>query len=976
MYIRGSNVKRLSLIKMIIALFIFTGLIPMLGVGIFTLNTAESELHKKVVLHNELYLSTVHDRLGEYFGAQKQEIEFISHLDSLLLFVEKFNNGETDYVLKSYIDELLRDKVKTSQFSLGYVTDENGVVIAASEAYFIGASLSDRNYIKKSFDGEINYSDLFYSDVSNTVVMPLSAPVYSSTSNQIEGTINFLFEVENINAIVHNGINLLGETGDSYLVNSEGILYSNTVLDPALEPLVDKIDTETVNALDELIKENVLNEIVTNIVVDYRNERVISSGMPVLFGDSIAGLVVEIDEVEALASIRSFRNIIYILLAVVSIVGIALSATIIINILKPINKISEISLKVSKGNNNVDLEELLKRDDELGKLAKAFSEVVLSNKAKAEMISSIARGKIDNLEIPKDTIDDVYISINQMIENFNIYAKGMLELSDKLTYGQLDERVNSENLPGIFGELAENTNNIINVLTNIIDILPIPIYSIDDQLKINFINKSGAIMGGTDKESAKASKCYELFETDMYNTDSCTVKKAFETSQQSSSLVNLKTNGTKRRCDLTSTPLFSDNEVVGTIEHFIDQTDVLNTQDRLKKQAEYQKLEVEQLVENIEKLSKGNFSLDFKDFDYDEDTEDVHNVFDNINQNLSESVKSISSYIGEISEVLSSLSNNDLDLEVNREYVGEFDNIKVALNKIIGSFNEVIKNIYNVSSNVSQSSVQMSMGAQSVSSGVTEQAASIEEISATITEVSAQVNENANMVKKVKDIAGTVEEKSRISDGQMTELNEAMNEISNASRDIQKVLKLIEDIAFQTNILSLNAAVEAARAGQHGKGFAVIAEDVRALALKSASAADETNNLVDAIISRINTGRSIADVTTESLKEILESAKLTTELSQKVANATNEQATAISQIDLSVNQISEVVQSTSINTHESAETSKQLSEKASELLKISSEFKIKDLEIEEIKFSPRQDLSSNKKENSEIVIDLFDNFDF
>jgi methyl-accepting chemotaxis protein len=205
----------------------------------------------------------------------------------------------------------------------------------------------------------------------------------------------------------------------------------------------------------------------------------------------------------------------------------------------------------------------------------------------------------------------------------------------------------------------------------------------------------------------------------------------------------------------------------------------------------------------------------------------------------------------------------------------------------------------------------------------------------------------------------------------------SMKEVQKSTQSIQKVLKMINDIAFQTNILSLNAAVEAARAGQHGKGFAVIAEDVRNLALKSATAADETTDMLDSIVSQINDSVTYANETAETLKGIVDSSKESVKKSSEVATASNEQASAIGQITLSLDQISQVVQTTSAAAQRGAQTSKELSGRARQLLDAVGDFKLKDESItKELKKEPQSSAviykEPAKKKDDEVIIDLDD----
>lgn len=238
-------------------------------------------------------------------------------------------------------------------------------------------------------------------------------------------------------------------------------------------------------------------------------------------------------------------------------------------------------------------------------------------------------------------------------------------------------------------------------------------------------------------------------------------------------------------------------------------------------------------------------------------------------------------------------------------------------------------------------STQVSSGAQALSQGTTEQASSIEELASTIQLISDQVRQNADSALQAQQTIREVGGKLTKSNQEMQGLTEAMGEISSSSSQIGKIIKTIEDIAFQTNILALNAAVEAARAGAAGKGFAVVADEVRNLAGKSSEASKSTASLIEATISAVKGGASLADETAASLLEVVEGTQVIIAQINQIADSSAEQAASIAQVTLGVEQISAVVQTNSATAEESAATSEELSGQAQILKELVGGFKLK-----------------------------------
>ncbi len=298
-------------------------------------------------------------------------------------------------------------------------------------------------------------------------------------------------------------------------------------------------------------------------------------------------------------------------------------------------------------------------------------------------------------------------------------------------------------------------------------------------------------------------------------------------------------------------------------------------------------------------------------------------------------------YINEIADVLGEIAHGNLAFRLSLDYAGEFAKIKAAFENISSSLNDTISKIDVSSQQVSAGAGHLSTGSQSLSQGAAEQAAAVEELSATISELSEQVQKNAADARSVSaDVSATADQVTQ-SNERMQELIRSMADIKDTSTEIDKVIKIIEDIAFQTNILALNAAVEAARAGEAGKGFAVVADEVRNLATKSQEAAKSTADLIKAAGEASQRGSSIADETAESLLATVENINAITGAVNAISEASEKQAVSIGQVSEGISQIAEVVQTNSATSEQTAASSEELSAQAELLNELVEKFTLK-----------------------------------
>lgn len=344
---------------------------------------------------------------------------------------------------------------------------------------------------------------------------------------------------------------------------------------------------------------------------------------------------------------------------------------------------------------------------------------------------------------------------------------------------------------------------------------------------------------------------------------------------------------------------------------------------------------IKKASEQLRKIAEGDLSDDNEEF---ADSKDEASI---LIKEMKTTRKELSEYIGEIGEVLANISDGNLDVNLKRQYRGDFTKIRNSLEKIIDSLNVTMGEVANASANLLEGARQVEMASQALASASTEQASAVVEITSSIDGISKNVTENTNDVVRVNELTQTAKKEADTGSSQMARMMDAMTDISNSSQSIAKIMKVIDDISFQTNILALNASVEAARAGVHGKGFAVVAEEVRTLASKSSDAASEISDMIDDTIGKINHGTEIAQVTSEELTKIVSDIEEIAEVMEHIADMSKDQAQAIDQVDIGLEQISAVVQNNSATSEECAASAVELSSQADGLMRQVKHYKLK-----------------------------------
>lgn len=457
-----------------------------------------------------------------------------------------------------------------------------------------------------------------------------------------------------------------------------------------------------------------------------------------------------------------------------------------------------------------------------------------------------------------------------------------------------------------FNEMIEKIKLQLQYLDNI----PSPVMIIDKEYNIQYMNKVGAELVGKNQNQLIGQKCYEQMRTEHCNTENCALKKAMKNDSIFSEETIANPNGKKLPVLYTGAPIKNkEGKIIGALEAVADISNIKEIQNYLNRST--QKLMIE-----MEKFANGDLTVEVTP---EKENDDIGKLFKGFNKAVT--------------------------------------NIKEIINNLI----QAVQATASASNQISSSTEELAAGAQEQSAQTSEIASAVNQMTATIVQTTKHAGEAANTSKDAGDFAKeggkavekTIEGMNKIATV-VTKAATVVQELGKGSEQIGEIVQVIDDIADQTNLLALNAAIEAARAGEQGRGFAVVADEVRKLAERTTKATKEIADMIkkiqvdtkEAVVSmsegtkEVEIGIELAQNAGTSLQEIINAVIKVSDIIAQVAAASEEQSSAAEQISKNVESISNVSHETASGTQQIARAAEDLNRLTENLQNLIDNFKI------------------------------------
>ncbi len=566
----------------------------------------------------------------------------------------------------------------------------------------------------------------------------------------------------------------------------------------------------------------------------------------------------------------------------------------------------------------------------------------------SDALHKLGNGVISgNLNIPaNDTeVGKLVKSYNSISESINMLLSGFERIRHRVVIGDINHRAREGLLNGCFNEICVSLNTIMNAMSQHLDNVAIPVLIVDKKFNTLYANRTARAVAGINEDKIIGCPCFSYMFADDCNTDRCAVANSMKKGDVCKSSTKAYPNGLDLSIEYFGVPIYDENgEIAACMEYIIDLTAIAKEREKSAQSLAYQEKEVDKVIVQLERLNEGQLSLSYEPEPVIEGFEELHNNFMRIANSLNTCAENIRLYISEVTGILASFTKRDFTGRIEKGFVGDFAELRRAVNAIADNMNHMFNDITRSTLSVGDAADRTNDASQSLSSGASEQAKSVSEIGNIIADVREQSETNTENAKRARVLSGVSKSDAEAGNAEINTMVEAMESITEASQEINSVIKVIDDIAFQTNILALNASIEANRAGERGRGFAVVAEEVRNLAAHSQEAVSQTRRMIQKMLERVKEGSSIAYNTQEALTKIVHSVSDTEQLVETIAEASRTQVEAITKIETGMRDISGITIVTSDTATQSAASAATLAREAQRLSNLVATIKLRENE--------------------------------
>jgi methyl-accepting chemotaxis protein len=820
----------------------------------------------------------------------------------------------------------------------------------------------------------------------------IAAPLIISENNQ--ATLVFQLSIDALNEIMTEREGL-GESGETYLVGNDGLMRSDSYLDPKNHSVINSFKYPDKGKIKtEAFQRAIRGEQGQKLIMDYNEQRVLSAFMPIKVLGAEWALIAEIDEKEAFHAVTQLKNLLVMVL-VFTISIIIVSAILFARTLtRPVHTLVNTMRQVEReGDFSIRAPVISK--DEIGHSAQVFNSLLdtLQNAISATnlVMHELASGRFSKrIEVQcKGELETLKQATNHCANSLDIAIGEINQVVGDMSIGQFSHQLNAP-MSGDLDKLKSNINHSLQSLDNTIG----AIVSVMENVKHGDFRGRVSITAQGKLGQLKDSVNHSVLSVSGAINEISSVMSAIKQgdfSQRVKIPLEGELNALKQNINLSVDNLALILKDISAVMAAVSKGDFKQTVEcSAQGQLEILKNDINTSIKDLDKamneissvmmaISQGHFDevitsampgqLNTLKTDINKSVKNLNQVVQELStvmaalcqgnfsfkieqplqgqlkrlkDDVNTSISIVSAAISEVTHVLSAISQGALTDTISGDYEGVFLILKKNVNKTIYKLTEVIEGIQLSANHVSQSAEEIAASNTQISAHTEEQAANLEEASAStehiLNEIATVVKQSNHAVKLSDNAEGIAQEGGTLS----KETVIAIEQVNKASKDINEIVSVIDGLAFQTNLLALNAAVEAARAGENGRGFAVVANEVRALAEKSAASAKKIKNIIANSNDKVEQSTNMVNSSGYKLEQIIDAVSKVNANIVKINHSTLAQQQSIMEVDSVVQRLTELIQEDSAITEETMAAAKIMANQAMEMRRLLGYFTLKD----------------------------------